>query len=485
MEPTLEFIEKIRNRTIDEESKIVYRNNWFLRPDVKRIIAYEVDLANSELGAYIRIHPIQAIIITFFNGEKSFKEVLETIQDTLECNFEKSESLAYEVLNQIPEAFEVFTEDMQVREFNTDELIISAEQVDIKTAKFFNPIGMIMHIADSCVRDCLYCNVELRKTKKTNRLTTQQLLDLVDEAADFGVRIVSVAGGDPFVRKDIPEIVERIYQRGMFCFVSSKALISRETARKLKKAGLKKFQVSVDAPNSEVCDYLTNSKNSFDEAITTIKNFKEEGFDVVTNSIITPYNYDSVPELIDLLASMGVSRIALSPYAASIHAGDMRDKFFLSIKQGAKLTGVAAEFQKKYPDIIIKYDQPIDYKFMSLKARERGYKTRSGCSAGKSNFLIHEDGAMTLCEECPVIDELIVGNIKENSLEELWNSPRIQEITCPDKEKFVGTVCHTCDEFDECHNDKGRCWRESLKAFGKLYAPAPLCPKAPVGERVY
>jgi radical SAM protein with 4Fe4S-binding SPASM domain len=477
--------ELIKERSITDELKIVLKSCWFIRTDVKRCLLYEINFDSSEIGSHSKIHPIKAVLISLFNGLNTYRDIINEIINLFDCTIEQAEKSVYATLEEFRDNFELWGNGIKIREFDIREFKVIDGKIDLKTSKLYKPIMMILHIADSCIRDCLYCNVQKRNTPRKSALTTLEILNLIQEAADYGIKTLSIAGGDPFVRNDIPQLIEKALQCKLYFYISTKAYISTKVAKELKKTGLKQIQISIDGPNSEINDFLTHSKNSFVETVESIKNLRREGLIIKTNSIITPYNIESVPQLIELLVSLGVSKISISPYAASLHAGEWRDKLFISLKAGRKLKDVVDFYRKKFPDTYIKYEQALDYLYSSPKSRETRYKERAYCSAGKTGFLIHEDGVMTLCEECPVIDELIIGNIRTNTLEELWNSPRIKEITYPDKEKYNGTECYTCDEYDECHSFKGRCWRESLKAFDKLYAPPPLCPKAPAGRRIF
>ena len=125
-----------------------------------------------------------------------------------------------------------------------------------------------------------------------------------------------------------------------------------------------------------------------------------------------------------------------------------------------------------------------DYSIPSNEAKEEAWEERSMCSAGRASMVINPTGEVTLCEQMPLQDEYIAGDLKHQGLEALWNSTRMKDKVYPSKEKFSGTECETCPDFEECINETGYCFRDSLFTYGTIYSLPPNCPKAPVGVRM-
>lgn len=487
MENTIIDFEKvIEDKAVSKDDVVVINSEWFLRSDDTRVLFFNIDPDIAGITTTSKIHPASAIILTHFDGTRTFGEIIQEVAGLFEMSTEKAEEKIYNTLDIAPSAFKIVENENEIRQFDASEYIMKGNAIDLETVRLNRPSGMVLHIADSCVRDCIYCNVEKRETPKEEAMTTEQIFKLIEEAAEIGIKTISVAGGDPFVRDDIPQIIKKIKAHDIAFFLSTKAFVSKQTARELKEAGVHFMQVSIDAPTPKLNDFLVNSKNAYTEAIDSIKNLIEQGIRLRTNSIITPHNINELPELIEQLVGLGVESIGIGAYAASMHNSDaLRESLLLSLKETKQMDEIVKNAREKYPDKTISGGAQRDYNYMTTKQRENWYEDRSYCSAGRSHFIIHEDGAMTLCEECFMIDELIIGNYKESSLKELWNSPKILDIIHPPRDKYKDTVCFDCDEYDDCHQNKGRCWRESYKAYGELWTPAPGCPKSPLGKRIY
>ena len=121
----------------------------------------------------------------------------------------------------------------------------------------------------------------------------------------------------------------------------------------------------------------------------------------------------------------------------------------------------------------------LDHRATPVEERRETWPKRSSCSGGTSSLVINADGNVLLCEQVPNEPPFIVGNLRSRSILDVWNSDRLLGAVHPEQEKFEGTACFDCDEFDECHTSLGRCFRDALMCFGTCYAPPPACPRRP------
>lgn len=83
---------------------------------------------------------------------------------------------------------------------------------------------------------------------KTETLTNDELLTLIDVAGSMGVRKIRLTGGEPLLRKDICELVKAIRGFGWFEDISltTNGHLLADLARPLKEAGLTRINVSLD-----------------------------------------------------------------------------------------------------------------------------------------------------------------------------------------------------------------------------------------------
>ncbi|MGQ4833453.1 MAG: GTP 3',8-cyclase MoaA [Candidatus Asgardarchaeia archaeon] len=118
-------------------------------------------------------------------------------------------------------------------------------------------------VTHDCNLNCIYCHKEGEDyTSQCSRayskngikqMTTDEIERVVRVAAELGIKKIKITGGEPLIRKDIVEIVNRISKINGIEEVSmvTNGLLLEKYAKKLKDAGLKRINVSLPSPNPE------------------------------------------------------------------------------------------------------------------------------------------------------------------------------------------------------------------------------------------
>jgi MoaA/NifB/PqqE/SkfB family radical SAM enzyme len=83
----------------------------------------------------------------------------------------------------------------------------------------------------------------------------------------------------------------------------------------------------------------------------------------------------------------------------------------------------------------------------------------------------------------PLQDPFFVGDLTKQSIMDVWNSAAVLDFIYPMRERFAGTACYKCQEFDACVHELGQCFRDAYFAYDTLFSPPPDCPKAPATTR--
>ena len=98
------------------------------------------------------------------------------------------------------------------------------------------------------------------------------------------------------------------------------------------------------------------------------------------------------------------------------------------------------------------------------------------CQSGLSNLIVTSDGRTAYCNRLLDHEQLLFGDLKTQSLMEVWNSPRLLNLVYPSKEELKGTKCYACPEFPKCYHE-GFCFYSSYNSQSLLFAPYRNCPK--------
>ena len=126
--------------------------------------------------------------------------------------------------------------------------------------KFERPIiSLRITITNRCNENCIYCHHDGMISSK-NEMTPDEIYKICEIAKKLGVKKIRISGGDPLVRKDIVEIVEKIASLNFRDIsLTTNGVLLEKYAKDLKKAGLNRVNVSLDTLNHTTYRFVTNS----------------------------------------------------------------------------------------------------------------------------------------------------------------------------------------------------------------------------------
>lgn len=156
-----------------------------------------------------------------------------------------------------------------------------------------------LSVTELCNLRCRYCMPEDGVCEKTREelLTEDEMLTAVAAAASLGIKKLRVTGGEPLIKPNILSICERAARvPGIeeVCITTNGARLP-ELARDLKKAGVKRVNLSLDTLDREKYAYITRG-GVLDEALRGMEAALGAGFDrVKINTVfIGGFNEDEI-----------------------------------------------------------------------------------------------------------------------------------------------------------------------------------------------
>ena len=125
--------------------------------------------------------------------------------------------------------------------------------------KYERPIlSLRITITNRCNENCIYCHHDGMVSSK-DEMTPEELYTICKVAKKIGVRKIRLSGGDPLVRKDIVEIVEKIASLDFKDIsLTTNGVLLEKYAQDLKNAGLDRVNVSLDTLNRDTYKFVTN-----------------------------------------------------------------------------------------------------------------------------------------------------------------------------------------------------------------------------------
>lgn len=118
-------------------------------------------------------------------------------------------------------------------------------------------ISLRITITNLCNLNCIYCHHDGMVDSK-DEMTADEIYEVAKIAKNIGVKKIRISGGEPLVRKDIVEIVEKIATLGFKDIsLTTNGVLLDKYSEDLKKAGLTRVNVSLDTLDPEKYKFIT------------------------------------------------------------------------------------------------------------------------------------------------------------------------------------------------------------------------------------
>ncbi|MBR2665080.1 MAG: GTP 3',8-cyclase MoaA [Methanobrevibacter sp.] len=167
--------------------------------------------------------------------------------------------------------------------------------------KYERPIlSLRITLTNRCNVNCLYCHHD-GMVKSKDEMTADELYTICKIAKKIGVRKIRLSGGEPLLKNDIVEIVERIASLDFKDIsMTTNGILLEKYAQKLKDAGLDRVNVSLDTLNRETFEFITK-KDYLEDAKRGILKAVEVGlYPVKINMVIMKdINQDEIDDMFE------------------------------------------------------------------------------------------------------------------------------------------------------------------------------------------
>jgi hopanoid biosynthesis associated radical SAM protein HpnH len=182
------------------------------------------------------------------------------------------------------------------------------------------PLVLMLEPLFRCNLACAGCGkIDYPDEILNQRLSVAECLEAVDEC---GAPVVSIAGGEPLLHKELPEVVEGIIARKKFVYLCTNALLLEKKMHLYKPNPYFQFSVHLDG-DLEDHDRSVCQDGVYERAVAAIKKAKEAGFRVSINTTLFD-NADParVAAFFDEINRVGIDGIMVSPGYAYERAPD-------------------------------------------------------------------------------------------------------------------------------------------------------------------
>jgi hopanoid biosynthesis associated radical SAM protein HpnH len=182
------------------------------------------------------------------------------------------------------------------------------------------PLVLMLEPLFRCNLACAGCGkIDYPKEILNQRLSVADAIEAVDEC---GAPVVAIAGGEPLLHREMPEMVQAILGRGKFVYLCTNALLLEKKMALFKPHPRFSWDVHLDG-DREMHDRAVSQDGVYDRAVAAIKRAKERGFRVSINcTLFDGADPERVAGFFDEVMAMGVDGIMTSPGYAYERAPD-------------------------------------------------------------------------------------------------------------------------------------------------------------------
>jgi SynChlorMet cassette radical SAM/SPASM protein ScmE len=342
------------------------------------------------------------------------------------------------------------------------------------------PRSLDIELTARCNLRCRYCYFFNNPVVEYRDLPTNEWLTFFDELGSLGVMNVTLAGGEPFIREDLPVLLEGIVRNRMrFSLLSNGALIGDEIAAFIARTGrCESVQISVDGSCAAVHD-TCRGQGSFDGAIRGIRTLQRHRIGVAVRVTIHRNNVHDLENIAHfLLDELGLPNFGTN---SAGYLGTCRvnaDDVLLNIEERKEAMATLLRLTAEYNGRISANAGPLAEGRVWRRMEEarlqnapafpnRGRLTACGCPSNKIS--VRADGAIVPCN---MLAHIKLGRINHDSLAEVWqNSPALNQLRNRHTIPLTGfEFCAGCPYIPYC---TGNCPGLAYTITGQVDHPSP------------
>ena len=184
------------------------------------------------------------------------------------------------------------------------------------------PLVLMLEPLFRCNLACAGCGkIDYPDPILHQNMPVEDALGAVDEC---GAPVVSIAGGEPLLHKQMPDIVRGIIARRRFVYLCTNALLMEKKLSQYEPSTFFTWSVHLDG-DREMHDASVCQPGTYDRAVSAIKAAKERGFRVNINcTLFNTADGEKVARFFDTVMDMGVDGITVSPGYAYERAPDQQ-----------------------------------------------------------------------------------------------------------------------------------------------------------------
>jgi hopanoid biosynthesis associated radical SAM protein HpnH len=173
------------------------------------------------------------------------------------------------------------------------------------------PLVLMLEPLFRCNLSCAGCGkIAYPEEILDRRLSGEECFSAVEEC---GAPVVSIAGGEPLIHQEMPQIVAGLVKRRKFIYLCTNGLLLKNHLHNYRPSPYLTFSIHLDG-SREMHDGLAGRPGVFDSAVEAVRLLRPRGFRFITNcTLYEGVTAREVAEFFDFVLALGAEGITLSP----------------------------------------------------------------------------------------------------------------------------------------------------------------------------
>ena len=249
-----------------------------------------------------------------------------------------------------------------------------------------------IEVTQKCPNRCIYCS-SWSDINKSAKLDLQTIYGIVDDAAELGVKLINLSGGEPLLRPDTADIADYIHTKGLEIRLYSSGIFYDGSFKTMPATILESIKGRVDHLifnyESAIPEIYARIMGTRPENLLlldeTIKNSIEIGIPVEAHIVPMKCNFRQIPQTLEILYEMGISKVSLLRLVPQGRVAENEEMTVLSVEEQKELTSMLESLSNKYDKTKLRLGKP---------QRTSKFST---CWTGTIRMVVRYDGLVFPC----------------------------------------------------------------------------------------
>jgi len=343
---------------------------------------------------------------------------------------------------------------------------------------------VVWNVTRACNLRCIHCYAKADNNPAPDELSTEEGFKLLEDLSRFGSPVILFSGGEPLVRPDILDLLNKAVSLGLRTVISTNGvLIDDLLAKELKKIGVSYVGISLDGWK-EVHDKFRGVKGAFEKVISAIEACKKENLKVGLRFTMSKINAKEIPKVFELVENLKIPRICFYHLVYSGRGSKLIEQDLTHEETRYWVDYIIDKtkelHEKGIKTEVLTVDNHADGPYLYLRMKRENHpkaeevyellKINGGNNSGVGIGCVSWDGTVYADQFWRTFS---FGNVRERPFSEIWmdtSNPLMAKLK--EKKKYVKGRCAKCRFLDLCAGN----FRARAEAVtGDIWAPDPAC----------